>query len=566
MNLKTKLIGGALILSAVTLIVGVVGWLGFGKMASLTNDITSNNIPSLMGLALIDSNIIKIDGAENGLLAPELEEKDRQGLYDRIRAAWEDIDKGLKIYGGCPQAPEEARAWQKFTSLFEEWKKAHQIYIGMSREYDTLQARHATPAELNPLHALMFRQALQIEPALLDAAREPFDAVVASNKHQAEESQKTAQSLTSSISWLIGILIFVGVAGSAIGGIFIANQICRSVNELVEVFEAVSRGDLRRRAAANQNDEIGQLARAANQSTERLQDIMKDLGVNSQTLAAASEELRATSNALASGSEETSAQARVVASAGEELSANVSSMASAAEEVSSSTRTVASSIDEMSASIHEVSQNCAKGSRISEEAKEKTRSTTNVMEKLGQQAVSIGQVVDLIRSIADQTNLLALNATIEAASAGEAGRGFAVVANEVKELARQSSTATEKITTVIQEIQKSAKISVSSIETVAKIIEEVAAISATIAAAVEEQAATVKEIAKTTAGVSSATNHMTKNIQESSIGANEVAKNIEGVREASRQTAASATQCTSSSAELAKMADKLKSIVAQFKV
>lgn len=86
---------------------------------------------------------------------------------------------------------------------------------------------------------------------------------------------------------------------------------------------------------------------------------------------------------------------------------------------------------EMSASIHEISLNCTKGSRISEEAKQKIRATTEVMEKLDQQAGTIGQVVELIYRIADKTDLLALNATIEAASAGEVGRSFAVVANEV---------------------------------------------------------------------------------------------------------------------------------------
>lgn len=365
-----------------------------------------------------------------------------------------------------------------------------------------------------------------------------------------------ANILTLVISIVLGVTI----------SIFLTRSITGPVQEAVNVAMAIAKGDLRSRVRSHSQDEIGDLANSLNNSTEHLQDIVKELGLNSQTLAAASEELNATSNSLASGSEEMSTQAQVVAAAGEELSANVNGMASAAEEVSSSTRTVASSIEEMSASINEVSQNCAKGSRISEEAKQKTKITTGVMEKLGQQAVSIGQVVDLIRSIADQTNLLALNATIEAASAGEAGRGFAVVANEVKELARQSSDATEKISATIQEIQGSAKVSVESIEIVAKIIDDVAHISATIAAAVEEQAATVKEIAKTTAGVSGATNQMAQNIQESAKGANEVAKNIEGIREASRQTAASATQCTSSSAELAKMADKLKNIVAQFKV
>lgn len=366
--------------------------------------------------------------------------------------------------------------------------------------------------------------------------------------------------------WANIIAMCVSMAAGAGSSVILTRLITRPVRDAVGVAKAIANGDLRVRVHADSRDELSELADSLNHSTEHLQGIVHDLNENSQMLAAASEELSSTSHNLSSGSEEMSSQAQAVAAAGEQLSANVHGMATASEQVSDSTRTVASSIEEMSSSINEVSHNCAKGSVISEEAKQKTKLVTNAMEKLGHQAAAIGQVVDLIRNIADQTNLLALNATIEAASAGEAGKGFAVVANEVKELARQSSSATEKIAVIIQDIQDSAKISVESIEEVAQIIDQVAQISTTIAAAVEEQAATVKEIAKTTAGVSSATYQMTQNIQESAKGANEVAKNIEGVSEASQQTSASATQCTASSSELAKMADRLKSIVSQFKV
>ena len=99
-------------------------------------------------------------------------------------------------------------------------------------------------------------------------------------------------------------------------------------------------------------------------------------------------------------------------------------------------------------------------SDISEDANNQAEKTSEIMDKLQNSAQEVSKVIKIINDIADQTNMLALNATIEAASAGDAGKGFAVVANEVKELAKQTSDATEKIAYQIDEMQKAAEESV----------------------------------------------------------------------------------------------------------
>ena len=124
---------------------------------------------------------------------------------------------------------------------------------------------------------------------------------------------------------------------------------------------------------------------------------------------------------------------------------------------------------------------------------EKTNDTVRSLSEAGQK---IGDVVQLINDIASQTNLLALNATIEAARAGEAGKGFAVVASEVKNLATQTSKATDEIATQISGIQSATEESVSAISSINAVIEEINNIAASVASAVEEQGAATDEIAR----------------------------------------------------------------------
>ena len=128
-------------------------------------------------------------------------------------------------------------------------------------------------------------------------------------------------------------------------------------------------------------------------------------------------------------------------------------VAAASEEASTNVQSVASATEEMSSSVNEISRQVQESARIANDAVDQARKTNDRVAELSKAAARIGDVVELINTIAGQTNLLALNATIEAARAGEAGRGFAVVASEVKALAEQTAKATGEIGQQITGIQ-----------------------------------------------------------------------------------------------------------------
>jgi methyl-accepting chemotaxis protein len=163
---------------------------------------------------------------------------------------------------------------------------------------------------------------------------------------------------------------------------------------------------------------------------------------------------------------------------------------------------VASAAEELDASLAEVAAQTNASAQASERAVAEARGASGSMSTLSTATSQIGEVANLIRSIAAQTNLLALNATIEAARAGEAGKGFAVVASEVKDLAGQTAKATEEIARQIEAVQAASRETLVALGTVQASVEDLAGVVSTVAGTVGQQTAAVSEIARSVAQVS----------------------------------------------------------------
>jgi methyl-accepting chemotaxis protein len=242
--------------------------------------------------------------------------------------------------------------------------------------------------------------------------------------------------------------------------------------------------------------------------------------------------------------------AATMSGAAERTKAQSSNVATASEQASSNVQTVASAAEELSASIREIGQQAQKSATVARRAAEQASQTTATMNGLSEAADHIGEVINLINSIASQTNLLALNATIEAARAGDAGRGFAVVASEVKNLASQTARATEDIAAQISSIQGVTKEAASAIKGIEAVILEINQIASSTASAVEEQGAATAEIAR--------------NVQQAAAGTDEVSSNIAGVLEAAAETDQHARIALENSNELTGQADRLWQAVIGF--
>jgi methyl-accepting chemotaxis protein len=255
-------------------------------------------------------------------------------------------------------------------------------------------------------------------------------------------------------------------------------------------------------------------------------------------------------DAVSSASTQLELSAGTLTSTAERAEELATTVAAASEEASTNVQSVASATEEMSSSVNEISRRVQQSAQMASEAVGQAKATNDRVGELSKAASRIGDVVELINTIAGQTNLLALNATIEAARAGEAGRGFAVVASEVKALAEQTAKATGEIGQQISGIQAATQESVDAIREISGTIERLSEISSTIAAAVEEQGAATQEISR--------------NVQQAAQGTQQVSSNITDVQRGASETGSASSQVLSAAQSLSGDSNRLKLEVGKF--
>ncbi|MGA1986109.1 MAG: methyl-accepting chemotaxis protein [Candidatus Sulfotelmatobacter sp.] len=447
-----------------------------------------------------------------------------------LDTAWIDINQDLD------QLDELSTRWSTPANL-DRLADIHRLIPA----YQKIQAEivqgtsNGTPKAALAAGAEMEEKTLVVNDQIKKALGEMGDsAVLLLQQNQASLDAESRGLRINSI-----VLALVALAVGTFLAAFMSRRISRATQCVLAQTEAIAGGDLTRDdLEVVSEDELGDLTKAINRMHTNLKHIILAIADNAQQVAMASSQMSATSHRITANSEQTSTQANAVSQATQLVSQNLQSVSTGA--------------GEMSTTIQDIASNAHAAAAVASNAVATAQAANVAVGKLGQSSAEIGEVIKVITSIAQQTNLLALNATIEAARAGEAGKGFAVVANEVKELAKQTSKATEDISRKITAIQTDTKGAVGAIGSISDVIRQVSDISGTIATAVEEQSAT--------------TNEMTRNVGDAAKGSEEITRNIEGVAQAARGTSTGAQELQKSGNELAEMAAQLRTLVERFKI
>ncbi|HYN92391.1 MAG TPA: methyl-accepting chemotaxis protein [Pilimelia sp.] len=518
-SLNTKILMVIALLAGVALSVGL---LSITRMSAINAEAEALYTHALLPLERVHGIETSMRETQRDVLNHALSttETSMRKMEDDMKGDDAAFDGALAAYQADSTVPAKA---DELRALWADYRQATEGLLTASRSNDMAAVERIRDAETAP----RITKALAKIEEISDA--ETADAV--SRKDRAAATYESARTTTI-------VFLTTGIALAILFGLWIARGIVSRVRRVAVVVDGLATGDLTRRTDVDSRDEIGIMAAQLDAATAGLRETVSRIGGNSESLAGAAQELSTVSTQIAGNAEQASSRADMVSSAAEQVSTNI--------------ETVAAASEEMTASIREIAGSATDAAGVARSAVDVAESANTTVSKLGQSSAEIGNIVNVITSIAEQSNLLALNATIEAARAGEAGKGFAVVASEVKDLAQETAKATEEISSRIQAIQTDTGAAVDAIAQISGIIEKISSYSETIASAVEEQTATTTEIGR--------------NVAEAATGSTDIASNITGVATAAQSTSEGVAEAQRAAEELAQMSSDLKQLVDQFRV
>ncbi|MBT1119224.1 HAMP domain-containing methyl-accepting chemotaxis protein [Stutzerimonas nitrititolerans] len=486
-----------------------------------------------------DAPVMHFDAQQAGLAlaAIELAKQNRQ-----LRFA-------VSIYRGS----ETDEALQAMTRQFEASREAYRLLEGKfvgeqaekHRQFQTQVEEYIGLIAKMPPLVEQERQARRDMDASFQKAYASVGQIVegqiAKSKADAVASDILMFSVTALALVLAGLISWL-----------IVRQITRPLKNALSIAEAIGAGDMTEVAVERRGDEFGALLGSLDKTRQNLRGLLLHVTDSTIQLASAAEELSAVT---------------------EQTSAGVSSQRQETDQV-------ATAMNEMAATVHEVAQNAQEASSAAQRADnqaahgsvvlqraltqigkltDEVSLSTDAVNRLNEESVSISTVLTVINGIAEQTNLLALNAAIEAARAGEAGRGFAVVADEVRGLAQRTQESTAQIEQLIAGLQSRARGASDMMNASNTLAQDTVVLAREVETGLNEVVQTISLIQAMNMQIATAA-------EEQSSVAEEINRSVLNVRDVAEQSAAAVEETAASTAELARLGNELQSRVSFFKV
>jgi methyl-accepting chemotaxis protein len=377
-------------------------------------------------------------------------------------------------------------------------------------------------------------------------------------------SSMNAMSSIRNQSVLIGLCGLV-ILVSAIYLLFFV-LVNKPVQMILNQAQKLRQGDFTHRTKTQRKDELAHILNRLNLISDEMRSMFQGFTRKSDRLAESSEQLISISEKLKTEAESTSEQSNTVAESTLEVSTTMNSVAASIEQTATNISQVTSRSDELFKTISEIAESSGKAKSVIDNATSSFVNVSEVVQELGQAAKEIDAVTDSIRDVSEQVDLLALNATIEAARAGDAGKGFAVVAQEIKELAKQTASATNNADEKLRWMQSKTAETMEKIKQISDIMDEANHSVNTIAAAVEEQSASTKEIAENMTQASEGVSEVSDNIARSAQASERVSERVRDVDDSTQQILMGSESVNQQAGDLSQLAAEIKAEVHKFRV
>ncbi len=564
-SLATKMYIAFGLMAWTSLVLGAIGYFGITSADRHMAEIGTVRYPSVESLMVIRDNANEIKSAMFGLLLPGVDSTMRQQFYQAINSAREKYEAAWQVYEKLPQQGETEVLWEKFVPTWQRWRDTNNTALDLWHQIDRLEGSGTDGKKAQAqLKAEAARHILYTSREIQVQATAMLDKLIEQSALSVAEELQTASKSSSILGKISAVL---GICGLLWGGsiAFVAvRTITLPLRRAVGAAEVMGQGDFTVSVVVDSADETGQLLHSLDTMVGNLKVMFAKVAEGVETLTRSSGEMAVVSQQLSQSARDTAEKSAGVAAAAEEMNASSQSVSAAMEQSSSNVTLVATAAEQMSSTVREIGQSAERARTIAESAVQQSQQASQKMNILGDSAKRIGMVTETITEISDQTNLLALNATIEAARAGGAGKGFAVVANEIKELAKQTATATVDIKEQISEMQTITDSTVEDIVKVSAVIAEINEVIGGIASAVEQQSAATSEIAGNIAQASMGLGDVNENVAQNSLMSQHICDDISVITRQAAEVGRGSDQVRDNVEKLLGLAGQLEQLMGKF--
>lgn len=554
-----------IIISALALsIVGIQGVGGLSKLSKGSEMIYQDQLIPNQLFARLKANNLDIDTYKFELMVT----KDN----DRNETLQKNIQEKNKENSTLMEKIDQLKLMDNVSEKYESFKSEYKKLQDISSEMLSLAVKNENG------------KAYDVYLKKMDPQRETVNQLIEDIQTLNADNAKTIYQRDSKEAGSIITLLIIVIAASLVLsisiGLLMTRLITKPIKDIQALFTETEQGDFTVKGTYQSKDELGLLTASFNKMVAGVRSIIETVGETSHQVASSSQELSASADESTKASEYISTTIQELAVGSDQQVESVENsrtvikgMTEFAGRISSNAEKAAATADQTALMSLEGTKAIDKVSAQMKSINETVVSLSEAFKHLTERSNEIGNITEVITSIAEQTNLLALNAAIEAARAGEQGKGFAVVADEVRKLAEQSAQSAEQITRLITIIQNDTKQTMNSVISATGEVKEGLVV-------VHEAGGAFQKIENSITEVVTQINDVTNLVKNLTAGTSEIETAISGVKEVA-ETAAGSTQTVSAATQeqlasmeeiaaasqiLAQNAEELQHLIQKFKI